>query len=408
MITLYQHQKEGRDFLLSHKKACLFFEVGTGKTYTALSAITSLPKGKVLIVAPKRVLDMVWKSDSNYDMSMYDVTYINYEKVSRDQEFSKKTWDYIILDEVHKLKGKTTKVSRKFRSVCSRAKYVFGLTGTPIANNYIDIYNIYKNMGISEFNETYDEFVNKYYYTKSMRGTFGFNFYLPICIKNFMLSELLSRINKHSMVKQAKDCVDLPDKRTNIIKIKGMNTDKYKEIFKGILKTDYYEKTMIPLESINKSRQASNGYFYDDFGNVVNFTDNKKLKYLDSLLEDMLEETDKVIIVYFYKEDLRQLKTLQYDYTEDPLEFPDKQILFLQFGQAEGLNLQYCNNMIYYTYDYSFLYYEQMCGRIYRNGQKNTVTYTVLINENTIEEKVWWAIQNKKNIDEFLKEALNG
>ena len=99
---------------------------------------------------------------------------------------------------------------------------------------------------------------------------------------------------------------------------------------------------------------------------------------------------------------------MQYDYTEDPLEFPDKQILFLQFGQAEGLNLQYCNNMIYYTYDYSFLKYEQMCGRIYRNGQKNTVTYTVLINENTIEEKVWWAIQNKKNIDEFLKEALNG
>ena len=77
MITLYQHQKEGRDFLLSHKKACLFFEVGTGKTYTALSAITSLPKGKVLIVAPKRVLDMVWKSDYNYDMYMYDVTYIN-------------------------------------------------------------------------------------------------------------------------------------------------------------------------------------------------------------------------------------------------------------------------------------------------------------------------------------------
>lgn len=408
MIELYQHQKEGRDFLLKNKKACLFFEVGTGKTFTALATISSLPKGKVLIVAPKRVLDMVWKADTNYDLSGYDVTYINYEKVSRDKTFTSNTWDYIVLDEVHKLKGRTTKVSRKFRSVCSRAKYVFGLTGTPVANNYMDVYNIFKNMTILEFNESYDEFVNKYYYTKSMKGQFGFNFYLPIAVKSFMLPELMGRIHKHSMVKQAVDCVDLPPKRTNVVKISGMCTKQYKEIYQGILRTDSYEKTMIPLESINKSRQACNGYFYDDFGNVVNFAENKKLEYLDSLLEDMLEETDKVIIVYFYKEDLKQLKTLQYDYTDDPSEFPNKQILFLQFGQAEGLNLQYCNNMIYYTYDYSFLKYEQMCGRIYRNGQKNPVTYTILINDKTIEEKVWWAIQNKKNIDEFLKEALNG
>ena len=83
MIELYQHQKEGRDFLLENKKACLFFEVGTGKTFTALATISSLPKGKVLIVAPKRVLDMVWKADTNYDLSGYDVTYINYEKAER-------------------------------------------------------------------------------------------------------------------------------------------------------------------------------------------------------------------------------------------------------------------------------------------------------------------------------------
>jgi SNF2 family DNA or RNA helicase len=47
-----------------------------------------------------------------------------------------------------------------------------------------------------------------------------------------------------------------------------------------------------------------------------------------------------------------------------------------------------------------------MCGRIYRSGQKNNVTYDILINENTIEEKIWWAIENKKSTDEFLKGAL--
>ena len=51
----------------------------------------------------------------------------------------------------------------------------------------------------------------------------------------------------------------------------------------------------------------------------------------------------KLIIVYQYQQDLDELKTLKYDWTLDPSEFPKKQILFLQYGQSEGLNLQYCN-----------------------------------------------------------------
>ena len=144
MIKLYEHQEKGKQALLKHKKYCLFFEVGTGKTFTALSALCDLPACKVLIVAPKRVLENVWKKDTAYDLSKYDVTYLNYEKIARDANFTKNSYDVIILDEVHKLKGKTTKTSRKFRTVTSKATYVWGLTGTPVANNYADVYNIYK------------------------------------------------------------------------------------------------------------------------------------------------------------------------------------------------------------------------------------------------------------------------
>ena len=110
-IQLYEHQKKGRDLLLKNKKYCLFFEVGTGKTYTALSALCELPSCKVLIVAPKRVLESVWKKDKAYDLSKYDVTYLNYEKIARDKTFTQNKYDVIILDEVHKLKGKTTNLS---------------------------------------------------------------------------------------------------------------------------------------------------------------------------------------------------------------------------------------------------------------------------------------------------------
>lgn len=407
-ITLYQHQQKGKELLLKNKKYCLFFEVGTGKTFTALSALCELPECKVLIVAPKRVLENVWKKDTNYDLSKYDVTYLNYEKIARDKDFIKNTYDVVILDEVHKLKGKTTKTSRKFRTINAKAQYVWGLTGTPVANNYADVFNIFRNMNIVEFNMSYDEFVCRYYYTKQLESGTGFRFEILLSPKPFMVDELMERVGKHSMVKEAKDCIDLPEKRTDVVYIDGMVSEKYRELKDGILRTDEYEKTMIPLETLNKLHQASNGFFYDDNKNVHKVCENKKLKELNDILEDMLEETERVIVVFQYQQDLEELKTLKYEWTTDPTEFPNKQLLFIQYGQSEGLNLQYCNQMIFYSYDYSFLNYEQMTGRIYRNGQKNNVVYTILISKGTIEEKIWWAIKNKKSRDEFLKETLRG
>lgn len=407
-IKLYEHQEKGKNQLLKNKKYCLFFEVGTGKTYTALSALTTLPACKVLIVAPKRVLENVWKKDTVYDLSKYDVTYMNYEKIARDKTFTQNKYDVVILDEVHKLKGKTTKTSRKFRVVTEKATYVWGLTGTPVANNYADVYNIYRNMNIVEFEMSYDEFVWRYYYFKQLESGSGFKFNILTSVKPFMLNELMLRVGKHSMVKEAKDCVDLPEKRTDIVYVDGMVSEKYRELKDGILRTDTYEKTMIPLETLNKLHQAANGFFYDDYKNSHFVCENKKLKELSEILDDVLEETHKVIIVYQYQEDLKNLKTLKFTHTTEPEEFAKDgvQILFLQYGQSEGLNLQYCNQMIFYSYDYSFLNYEQMTGRIYRNGQKNNVVYTVLISKGTIEEKIWWAIKNKKSKDEYLKFCL--
>ena len=66
-INLYEHQKKGKELLLKNKRFCLFFEVGTGKTYTALSALCVLPACKVLIVAPKRVLENVSLNNKSSD-----------------------------------------------------------------------------------------------------------------------------------------------------------------------------------------------------------------------------------------------------------------------------------------------------------------------------------------------------
>ena len=411
MVELYEHQKLGKKYLLDLKKACLFFEVGTGKTFTALSAITELPKGlKVLIVAPKRVLEHVWKVDKTYDLSDWDVTYLNYEKIARDKTIMSKWFDCIVLDEVHKIKGKTTNTSTRIKALAKKARYVWGLTGTPVANNYADIYNIYKNMDIVEFSMSYNQFCTEYYYCRPLeKGIYT----IPILIapKSLRIPELLARIGRHSLTKKAVDCIDLPEKKTIIHKLEGMDSKKYKEIESGIYDMADDTRTMLKLEAINKAHQAANGFVYNSIGFAQALKTNIKDEYLVNLVSTHLEESNKIIIVYQYRKDLDTIKDIlseeDFSVTTDVAEFEkDSQILLLQFGQAEGLNLQFCNTMIFYTYDYSFLKFDQMCGRIYRSGQRNNVTYHILINTNTIEDKIWWAINNKKTTDEFLKGAL--
>jgi len=410
MITLREHQKEGRDALLKNKKFCLFFGLGSGKTLTALGGLHELPPKRVLIVAPKRVLNGVWLVENRIDVSQHDITYMNYEKLARHKEITRQHFDVVILDEVHRIKGATTNIGKYMRIINNRAEYVWGLTGTPVANDYLDVYNIYNNMGIFEFYENKDDFLWKYYVTRpqqvqTKRG-YQLSIRIPLYPREDNIHDLTTRIGKHCMVKRTEDCVDLPDSTTNLIYIEGMVSPTYKRFCKGIIETDEYEDTMTQLEAVNKKHQAANGFFYDKFGKTHIVCENKKLKELKDVLEDFLCETERVIVVYYYQHDLEELQTLPYTNTTDPKDFPNKQILFIQYGQSEGLNLQYCNNMIFYSYDYSFLNYDQMCGRVMRDGQKNNVLYTVLISRGTIEENIWHAIKNKESRDAYLKGVL--
>ena len=409
MVNLYAHQIEGYKRLLSYKKYCLFFEVGLGKTFTALEALMHIPHGaKVLIASTKRSIEMMWKLQTAYDLSDYDVEYLNYEKIARDPKFALRKYDVLILDEVHRLKGKSSKTSTRIEKVAKNAEYVWGLTGTPVGNSYIDVYEIFKHMDIQEFYCSVSAFIDEYYYTKPLRLN-GYNISLPLNPKPSKVNELIYRIGKHSMTVRTEDAIDLPDLTVQEHFITGMQTKEYKEIFSGILRDSYGEQTMTKLASINKARQAANGFFYDTAGDVEIITPNKKLDYLNDLLDDRLNATSQLIVVYYFKQDLQDILSLKdYSFTQDPIKFQngDAQILLLQYGQCESLNLQFVHNIIFYTYDYSFLNYEQMIGRVKRIGQKQHILIDVLVNANTIETAVWKAIKNKQSLDEFIKGAL--
>lgn len=60
----------------------------------------------------------------------------------------------LVFDEIHKIKSVTGERAKCALKICKKAKYKVGLTGTPIPNNYLDIYNLLHVL----FPDEYDTF----------------------------------------------------------------------------------------------------------------------------------------------------------------------------------------------------------------------------------------------------------
>ena len=90
--------------------------------------------------------------------------------------------------------------------------------------------------------------------------------------------------------------------------------------------------------------------------------------------------------------------------TDEVSMLPYANTFLRQISRGEGLNLQtWARRMVMYSYDYSYIEWTQMQGRIYRVGQTKETYFTSLISRGTIDEKVYHAVQTKQTIDEYLR-----
>ena len=160
--------------VLKHKKYALFMEVGTGKTFTALECIKRIhdedfKELRVLVMCPLSAIPE-WEQNINFYLEdrPIEVDVLNPEKIIRKDDIFYKGYNLIVVDEAHKIKGRVTrsgkpKISYIMRRLCFLAEYVIAMTGTPVANNEIDIFNTFNISGINEFQGyAYAAFIVRY------------------------------------------------------------------------------------------------------------------------------------------------------------------------------------------------------------------------------------------------------
>ena len=155
MKKLFDHQISGVAFLKEKKRAILADEMGLGKTKQAIHAAVEQP---VLIVCPaslrlnwKREIEDVYpdhnvvvlrtKSDGEEKARWYIV---NYDILYKWVEWAKNmNFPTTILDEAHYIKSKS-KRSEQALELVKDIPNVYLLTGTPILNRPIEMFNMLK------------------------------------------------------------------------------------------------------------------------------------------------------------------------------------------------------------------------------------------------------------------------
>jgi hypothetical protein len=139
------------------------------------------------------------------------------------------------------------------------------------------------------------------------------------------------------------------------------------------------------------------------------------------LLDEVLEGNQRAntLIVYNFVEELAELKrrypgrlwTL--DDGSDVIErWNAGKIPLLAVhpkSAGHGLNLQHGGcHLVFLSLPWSLELYEQVVGRLHRNGQERDVWVYVLLTNKTIDERIWAALADKRAISDVALEELKG
>lgn len=403
---------------------------------------------KFLVIAPKRVALSTWtteaaKWDHLKDLriarvlgtekqriaalsSQADIYVINRENVVWLVEYLGKDWDFdgIVIDELSSFKSSRAKRWKALRRVAASAQYVYGLTGTPAPNGYIDLWpEIYLLDRGERLGQTLGKFRMTYFNPGAHRGHVVFEWRLKPGAKK----QIDKRLADLCLSMQKEDWIDLPERIFNTVWVDldrserklydQMQRDKILPLLNGEVTTDpNYDFAIVADQAAQlsgKLLQMANGAVYDENGDVVHIHDQK----LDAL-EEIMEAAhgEPVLVFYNYKHDLARI--MERFPQAKPLFSSEEMIQAWNRGEipmllchpasaGHGLNLQFGGHIIvWFGLNWSLELYQQANDRLHRMGQERGVIVHHIAARDTLDERVLAALEGKGATQQGLLDAL--
>lgn len=479
-------QKEGIKFLLANRKCILADSMGCGKTIQSIIAAMASNSKKILIITTAS-LKTNWKREltiyndekdiqilqgskdeicdkkyviANYDIlinyyevpteTVYETEYVYNENGKREVirkpvmvkskdgqlvEKQKKStrkdvieeclknsplflnkFDCVIIDEAQKLSNNSSNRYKVIDDFLKRAKpnYVFLLTGTPLTNKPINLYYILKLID-APITRDYRYFIKRYCDAKTFRLKTGKEVTTINGASN--LEELREKI-KHLYIRRLlTEMTDMVDK--NIITKTYDLTESQRVEYERLWQEYLDAQTEQGNEDSEQYRQLVEGIL------VRQYLAKQMVDNTIKLVDNMLEEGGKVIIVCTFSEEIAMFKDyykkkcVVYDgkmtaKAKDKAEqaFNNDKNVRVFIGQilaaGVGLNLVVANKMVFNSYSWVAADNAQIEDRIYRLTQKNDVTCVYQLFNDSMSKHMYDTVVGKKNMmDTIIKSEIN-
>lgn len=463
-MKLYDHQTKGIKFLQKCSgRGALFWDMGTGKTATALKtfeiARKRYPAIKMLVLCPLSLIEAAWGEDTKTftdytfgnlrkikDPGAYDILCCNYEGLiskTRYAQLQKIIEDndlFVVLDESSKIKNHRSQTYKNLIKLRDKMKFRIIMSGTPCPNDYTELWtqmnfirpgllpdsffkfrNMYFHLGRGEAQMPQQGgFVNK----QVMQEMFKQGWSYEISDEN--KEKLFNIIKPYTYWLKKDECLTLPDTVDEVRTIE-MNKEqklKYKEMKKDLITFIKDEAITAPviLTKMMKLRQITGNFIMNEKGDALDISkNNPKINELKSILEEIGDK--QVIIWAIFRKDILTLENVLserspgtlYGGTKDKhreiekfLSGETRTLICNPQSVAHGLTFVNCNYSIYYSLDYSFENYVQSKGRIHRIGQKNKCTYIHILADKSIDQMIYRTLKSKGKkveiIEQFMKE----
>lgn len=436
--TLRDYQKYGYKWLKyltdNNLGACLADDMGLGKTLQAIALLSNLheeKKKKSIVIMPKSLI-YNWENEIKkfspklkvgvyyginrdfFSLKKVDVILTTYGTIRNDIEnLLEHKFDLLILDESQNIKNINSQTTKAV--LLLNAKKRVALSGTPIENNLLELYSLFRFLNpemfgsVQRFTNSYILPIQKYSDTSTIEE-----------LKKKIYPFLLRRVKKEVLE-------DLPDKIEKLVYV-DMNDEHRK----------FYEERRKYYYSLLEKNTSSQGNFdkffvlqaINELRHIVSSPELETKKIISSkkevLIENVIEAIEnnhKVLVFVNYLSSIESicesLKENKIKYLKMTGQTKDRQNLVDKFQSDSrykvfvmtlktggvGLNLVSADTIFIYDPWWNTTVENQAIDRAYRLGQDKTVFAYKMIMRNTIEEKIL-KLQEIKNklLDDLISE----
>ena len=483
---LFEYQREGVEFL-QKGDVLLADEMGLGKTLQIISLLACKfmtgKLGKTLIIVPVSViyqwikelysffpfLRVIVCHNSYEDFQQTSITNNSRNTVvitsyqtflNSSEDFYIVRYNFLILDEAHKIKNNDTKIFKALNLIDARSRIL--MTGTPIQNNLKELWCLFNSIR-PEILGSRAEFEKNYVIRPSKNEKITQDAKIKLAyIKEMIRPYLLRREKKmleHELPTKSEKIVlcpmtdyqeilyenELERQRQNYERNlrNGINVDEFAGgNFSGIFRL----RRICNHPSLNDNIDADDGNTENNseskISGLENVTNKKVGKFvvMKFLLKKFAAEKRKTLI---FTQTIKMLDLISEHLNEQRIVFeriegkvtlPQREEAIKNFKDDPeckvmilttrvgclGLNLVMASRLIIYDPDWNPSIDRQARERIFRFGQTNDVETYMLLARGTIEEKIYQkqlfktllcndilSEENKKDLLEEMKDLLS-